>query len=49
MQENLFENENVQRIVARIGLMDTVNFEVSYEDLASMLNQIGFKLKVEVI
>ncbi len=38
MMEDSFENENVQRIAGRIGLMDTANFEVSYEDLSSMLN-----------
>ncbi|MCL5028893.1 MAG: hypothetical protein M1480_07720 [Bacteroidetes bacterium] len=49
MMEDIFESENVQQIVASIGLMDTNNFEVTYEDLTSMLNQLGFKLKVEVL
>ncbi len=48
MQNHNFENETVQSIVARIGLMDTENFELSYEDLTNMLNQLGYKIRVEV-
>ena len=49
MQEELFEDDTVQEIVARIGLMDANNFDVSYEDLSGMLNSIGYQLKVEVV
>ena len=48
MQEEIFENETVQKIVAQIGLTDAANFEVSYEDLTGMLGSLGYKLKVEV-
>ena len=49
MQEGTFANNVVQEITARIGLMDAKNFEVSYEDLSLMLEQLGHKLKVEVV
>ncbi len=49
MQEEEFEADTVQEIVARIGLMDAKNFEVSYEDLSGMLNSIGYHVKVEVV
>ncbi len=48
MQEEMFENKAVQEVVARIGLMDAKNFEVSYEDLSDMLNRLGYRIKVEV-
>lgn len=48
MQEQTFENKVVQEVVARIGLMDAKNFEVSYEDLSDMLNRLGYRIKVEV-
>ena len=47
MQEETFEPGSVQEIVARIGLMDAKNFEVSYEDLTAMLSRLGYQLKVE--
>ena len=49
MQEESFENGSVKEIVARIGLMDAKNFEVSYEDLSAMMSQLGYRLKVEVL
>lgn len=49
MQEATFENSSVKEIIARIGLMDAKNFEVTYEDLSSMLSQLGYKVKVEVV
>ena len=49
MQEATFESNVVQEIVARIGLMDAKNFEVSYEDLSDMLKRLGYQLKVEVV
>ena len=49
MQEDTFESTVVQEIVGRIGLMDSKNFEVSYEDLSVMLNRLGHHLKVEVL
>ncbi len=49
MQEETFENGSVKEIVARIGLMDAKNFEVTYEDLSAMLGQLGYHVKVEVI
>lgn len=48
MQEENFEDRVVQEIVARIGLMDAKNFEVSYEELSDMLHRLGYTLKVEV-
>ena len=49
MQEAAFESDGVQEIVARLGLMDATNFDVSYEELSEMLNRLGYKLKVEVV
>ncbi|MEO8167610.1 MAG: hypothetical protein ABI623_05130 [bacterium] len=49
MQEGAFENAVVREITARLGLMNAKNFEVSYEDLSLMLEQLGHKLKVEVV
>ena len=49
MQDATFESNVVQEIVARIGLMDAKNFEVSYEDLSDMLKRLGYQLKVEVL
>lgn len=49
MQEAAFESEDIQEIVARLGLMDATNFDVSYEELSEMLTRLGYKLKVEVV
>ena len=49
MQETTFESDDVQSIVARLGVMDAKNFEVSYEELSEMLARLGYKLKVEVV
>jgi len=49
MREDSFENGSVKEIVARIGLMDAKNFEVTYEDLSAMLERLGYQLKVEVV
>ncbi len=49
MQEAEFESEDIQEIVARLGLMDATNFDVSYEELSDMLARLGYKLKVEVV
>ena len=49
MQEENFENGSVKAIVARIGLMDAENFEITYEDLWGMLKELGYQLRVEVV
>lgn len=49
MQEDTFDDQVTKEIVARIGLMDAKNFEVSYEDLSAMLDRLGYQLKVEII
>lgn len=49
VNDEIFENEIAQEVVARIGLMDAKNFEVSYEDLTEMLGRLGYRLKVEVV
>ena len=49
MQEATFESDGVQEIVARLGLLDAVNFDVSFEELSEMLARLGYKVKVEVV
>ncbi len=46
MQEAAFESEDIQEIVARLGLMDATNFDVSYEELSEMLTRLGYKVEV---
>jgi hypothetical protein len=48
MQEESFEDRAAKDIVARLGLADSKNFEVSYEDLSSLLSGLGYQMKVEV-
>jgi cobyrinic acid a,c-diamide synthase len=49
MQEESFESNEVQEVVARLGLMDAKNFEVSYEELIEILHQLGYHLRVEIV
>jgi hypothetical protein len=49
MQESSFESDGTQEIVARLGLMDATNFDVSYEELSEMLIGLGYTLRVELI
>ena len=44
MQESTFESDNIQEIVARLGLMDAANFNVSYKELYDMLTRLGYKV-----
>ena len=48
MQDETFEDRVAKEIVARLGLMDAKNFDVSYEDLSSLLGGLGYQMKVEV-
>jgi hypothetical protein len=48
MQDETFEDQVTKEIVARLGLMDSRNFDVSYEDLSSLLSGLGYQMKVEV-
>ncbi len=48
MQEGSFENGSVRDVIARIGVMDAQNFELSYETLSSLLKTLGYHLRVEV-
>lgn len=49
MQEGTFEDTKVQEIVARFGVSDAKNFEVTFEELSAMLEQLGYHVKVEVV
>lgn len=49
MQEATFESDAIQQVVARLGIMDADNFDVSYEELSDMLGRLGYKLKVDVV
>jgi cobyrinic acid a,c-diamide synthase len=49
MQEETFEDARVQKAVARIGVADVRNFEISFEELSYMLEQLGYHVKVEVV
>jgi hypothetical protein len=47
-QEQTIEDPAVKQLVARLGLMDVKNFDLSYEELASLLEQLGFHVRVEI-
>ncbi|MBI5216602.1 MAG: hypothetical protein HY960_12695 [Ignavibacteriae bacterium] len=49
VQEETFDRNQTQEIVARIGLMDAQNFEVSFEELMELLHALGYKMKVELV
>jgi arsenate reductase-like glutaredoxin family protein len=49
MQEANFEEIPVKESVARIGLSDAQNFDMSYEELYEMLQKLGYRLKVELV
>ena len=49
MEKEVFEDQVVKEIVARIGLMDGKNFEISYEDLSEMVEKLGYRVKVEIV
>jgi hypothetical protein len=35
-------------IIYRLGVTDAENFELSWEDLARMLNRLGYKVRLEL-
>jgi hypothetical protein len=35
-------------IIYRLGVADAENFELSWEDLAQMLNRLGYKVRLEL-
>ncbi|HAV21921.1 MAG TPA: hypothetical protein DCX46_00155 [Bacteroidetes bacterium] len=49
MLEGSFESGTVQEAVAKIGLMDAQNFDLSYEDLYLLLKRLGYQLKVDFV
>ena len=49
VQERTFESRELQNIVARIGWMDVHNFDVSFDDLTTMVQQLGYHLVVEMV
>jgi len=49
MQEGSFDEVLVKESVARIGLSDAQNFDLSYEELYEMLQKLGYRLKVELV
>ena len=48
MQEGNFESVSVRDVVARIGVMDAKNFEISFEGISSLLDMLGYHIHVEV-
>ena len=36
------------QILYRLGVADAENFELSWEDLATMLNQLGYKVRLQL-
>lgn len=46
---NGFEATPVEtEIIYRLGVSDAENFELSWEDLAHMLKQLGYKVRLEL-
>lgn len=46
---NGFEANPVEsEIIYRLGVADAENFELSWEDLAHMLKQLGYKVRLEL-
>jgi hypothetical protein len=44
-----FEADPVEtEIIYRLGVADAENFELSWEELAHMLNQLGYKVRLEL-
>jgi hypothetical protein len=44
-----FEANPVEaEIIYRLGVADAENFELSWEDLAAMLKQLGYKVRLEL-
>ena len=48
MEED-FENEIVRNIVAEIGVANTKPFGLQWQDFENMMQQLGYKLKVEAV
>lgn len=49
MREGTFDNDKVKEATARIGLLDAQNFELNYEEPYEMLQNLGYRLKVELV
>lgn len=49
IMEEEFENETVRNIVAEIGVADTKPFGLQWQDFETMMQQLGYKLKVEAV
>ena len=52
IQENDFEKENfnnIRDILAKLGFADVRAFGLNWEDCERFLNQLGYKLKLEVV
>lgn len=46
---NGFESPPVEsEIIYRLGVADAENFELSWEDLAHMLKQLGYKIRLQL-
>jgi hypothetical protein len=44
-----FEAEPTEtEIIYRLGVADAENFELSWEELAQMLNQLGYKVRLQL-
>jgi hypothetical protein len=52
MMEGDFEEENyetLREIVSRLGVADVKAFGLTWEDCERFLNQLGYKVRVEVV
>ena len=49
IMEEDFENEIVRNIVAEIGVANTKPFGLQWQDFENMMQQLGYKLKVEAV
>jgi hypothetical protein len=49
VMEEDFENETLRNIVAEIGVANTKPFGLQWEDFENIMQQLGYKLKVEAV
>jgi cobyrinic acid a,c-diamide synthase len=49
IMEQDFESETVRNIVAEIGVADMKPFGLQWQDFETMMQQLGYKLKVEAV
>lgn len=49
IMEEDFENESLRNIVAEIGVANTKPFGLQWQDFENIMQQLGYRLKVEAV